>query len=91
MSFCALTQKPVAPNNAIFKGVTFKGILKADGGLMVSGTQRGTNLSVSAATRRQDWEQRLQGYPEPTAGKFLPTVSHRRVGPSHASRSPVVG
>ncbi|HAN45823.1 MAG TPA: hypothetical protein DCQ32_04655 [Cyanobacteria bacterium UBA8156] len=40
-------------------------------------TQRAANSSISGTARRQDWEQRLQGYPAKPSGQFFPIASHR--------------
>jgi hypothetical protein len=40
-------------------------------------TQRVANSSISSTARRQDWERRLQGYPESPSGRFFPIATHR--------------
>ncbi len=40
-------------------------------------TPRGTYASISGTARRQDWERRLQGYPEGPVGRFFPMATHR--------------
>ncbi|MGQ9865350.1 MAG: hypothetical protein ACUVSQ_03575 [Pseudanabaenaceae cyanobacterium] len=44
---------------------------------MQRATQRTVAASISGTARRQDWQQRLQGYPEPPTGQFFPIARHR--------------